>query len=221
MNNIAAASILLPAVSAAAQKSRVSLARLLMPLAFGTILGGMATLLAATNIIASSLLRDSHLAGYGLFDFLPLGSLLVLAGLLYMTLVGRRLLPVKTPAQRLLDEPADSPDLLNIYRLEERVLRVRFKPDVDLVGKSLAASRLRESYMLNVITLERDGARLFPFTPASSLPRNEVGRILLKKGFSDASVRKALFIDRQTPDVHDEALVYISVEWLKFTTEGS
>ena len=164
MNNIAAASILLPAVSGAAHKARVSLARLLMPLAFGTILGGMATLLTTTNIIASSLLRDNHLAGYGLFDFLPLGSLLVLAGLLYMTLVGRRLLPGKTPTQRLLDEPADSPDLLNIYRLEERVLRVRLKPDSTLVGKSLAESRLRENYMLNVIALERDGARIFPFT---------------------------------------------------------
>jgi di/tricarboxylate transporter len=174
MNNIAAASILLPAVSAAAQKSRVSLARLLMPLAFGTILGGMATLLTTTNIIASSLLRDNYVAGYGLFDFLPLGSVLVLAGLLYMTLVGRRLLPVKTPAQRLLDEPADSPDLLNIYRLEERVLRVRLKPDAELVGKSLAASRLRESYMLNVIALERDGARLFPFTPQVVLKGGDV-----------------------------------------------
>jgi di/tricarboxylate transporter len=174
MNNIAAASILLPAVSGAAHKARVSLARLLMPLAFGTILGGMATLLTTTNIIASSLLRDSHLAGYTLFDFLPLGSLLVLAGLLYMTLVGRRLLPGKTPAQRLLDEPADSPDLLNIYRLEERVLRVRLRADSDLVGKSLAMSRLRESYMLNVIALERDGARVFPFTPQVVLSGGDV-----------------------------------------------
>lgn len=165
MNNIAAASILLPAVSGAAKKTQVSLARLLMPLAFGTILGGMATLLTTTNIIASSLLRDSHLAGYGLFDFLPLGSLIILAGLLYMTLVGRRLLPGRTPTQRLLDEQAESPDLLNIYRMEERILRVRLKPDSGLVGKSLAASRLRENYMVNVIALERDGTRLFPFTP--------------------------------------------------------
>ena len=55
MNNIAAASILLPAVSAAAHKGRGSLARLLMPLGFGTILGGMATLLTTTNIIARNM----------------------------------------------------------------------------------------------------------------------------------------------------------------------
>ena len=94
MNNIAAAirSCCQP-FPAQRKKRHVSLARLLMPLAFGTILGGMATLLTTTNIIASSLLRDNHLAGYGLFDFLPLGSLIILAGLLYMTLVGQRLLP--------------------------------------------------------------------------------------------------------------------------------
>jgi di/tricarboxylate transporter len=124
----------------------------------------MATLLTTTNIIASSLLRDSHLAGYGLFDFLPLGSLIVLAGLLYMTLIGRRLLPGKTPTQRLLEEQMDSPDLLNIYRLEERVLRVRLKPDSYLAGKSLAASRLREKLQLNVIA----GALTASFIP---LPR--------------------------------------------------
>ena len=57
MNNIAAAAVLLPAVMGAARKSRVNPSRLLIPLAFGTILGGMATLFTTTNIIASGLLR--------------------------------------------------------------------------------------------------------------------------------------------------------------------
>jgi di/tricarboxylate transporter len=178
MNNIAAASILLPAVTGAAKKARVSQARLLMPLAFGTILGGMATLLTTTNIIASSLLRDRNLVGFGLFDFFPLGSLLVLAGLLYMTFIGRRLLPGKTPTQRLLDQspdqPSESTDLLHIYRLEERVLRARLKADSDLVGKSLADSRLRENYKVNVVILERGGARLFPFTPQVILHTGDI-----------------------------------------------
>ncbi len=56
MNNIAAAAVLLPAVSGAARKANVNLSRVLMPLAFGTILGGMATLLTTSNIILSSLL---------------------------------------------------------------------------------------------------------------------------------------------------------------------
>src|SRR3954467_1281814 len=61
MNNIAAAAVLLPAVSGAAKKAGVSNSKLMIPLAFGTILGGMATLLTTTNIILSSILHDSDI----------------------------------------------------------------------------------------------------------------------------------------------------------------
>src|SRR5829696_8254243 len=57
MNNIAAAAVLLPAASGAAKKADVNTSRLLMPLAFSTILGGMATLLTTSNIVLTSLLK--------------------------------------------------------------------------------------------------------------------------------------------------------------------
>ncbi len=179
MNNIAAASVLLPAVSGAAQKARVSLPRLLMPLAFGTILGGMATLLTSTNIVVSSLLRDRGLAGFGLLDFAPLGIPLVLAGALYMALWGRRKLPEKTPAQRLQELPSNGQDLLQIYRLGERVLRGRVRPGSELAGRSVRSSCLRECYKLNLIGLERNGKRLFPITPEVVF---QAGDILLLMG---------------------------------------
>src|SRR6266496_4422713 len=89
MNNIAAASLLFPSLSGVARRSNVSSSRLLMPLAFGTILGGMATLLTTTNIIASGLLRDLGLRGFGLADFAPLGLPLALAGILFVVFLGR------------------------------------------------------------------------------------------------------------------------------------
>jgi di/tricarboxylate transporter len=179
MNNIAAASVLLPAVSGAARKARVSLPRLLMPLAFGTILGGMATLLTTTNIVASSLLRDSDLAGFGLLDFAPVGIPLVLAGALYMAIWGRRMLPEKTPAQRLQEFPSAEQNLLQIYRLDERVLRGRVRPGSELVGIPLGSSCLRESFKLNVIGIERAGKRIFPLTPDLVL---HAGDIILLMG---------------------------------------
>src|SRR5512135_613106 len=93
MNNIAAASLLFPSLSGVARRSKVSPSRLLMPLAFGTILGGMATLLTSTNIVVSGLLRGDGLPGYSLLDFAPLGLPIVVAGILYMVLWGSRLLP--------------------------------------------------------------------------------------------------------------------------------
>ena len=74
MNHIAAAAVLLPAVSGAARKVKVNLSRLLMPLAFATILGGMTTLFTTSNILVSSLLHDQGLRGFGVLDFLPLGA---------------------------------------------------------------------------------------------------------------------------------------------------
>jgi len=65
MNNIAAASLLFPSLSGVARRSKVSSSKLLMPLAFGTILGGMATLLTTTNIVVSGLLRDAKLYEIG------------------------------------------------------------------------------------------------------------------------------------------------------------
>src|SRR5512138_490630 len=92
MNNIAAASLLFPALSGVARRSNVSPSRLLMPLAFGTILGGMATLLTSTNIVVSGLLRDANLRGFGLLDFIPVGLPLTLAGIVFMVLIGRKFL---------------------------------------------------------------------------------------------------------------------------------
>lgn len=88
MNNIAAASLLFPVISGVARRSKIPSSRLLMPLAFGTILGGMATLLTTTNIIVSGILRDVDLPGFGLLDFAPIGLPLAFAGILFVTLWG-------------------------------------------------------------------------------------------------------------------------------------
>ena len=179
MNNIAAASVLLPAVSGIARRSRISPSRLLMPLAFGTILGGMATLLTSTNIIVSSLLRDHGTTGFGLLDFAPMGFPLIFVGVLYMMIWGRKLLGDKTPAQRLEESFPSEEELLEIYRVGERIIRARILPGSELVGFSLGSSHLRENYNLNVIAIERSDRRLFPLTPEVEF---RAGDVLLLMG---------------------------------------
>ena len=95
MNNIAAAAILFPAITGLARRNRISPARLLMPLAFATILGGMATLFTTTNIIVSGILRGQDIPGFGVLDFAPVGIPVVVVGIVYMAVWGRRLLPGK------------------------------------------------------------------------------------------------------------------------------
>jgi di/tricarboxylate transporter len=183
MNNIAAASILLPAVAGAARRAEVSPSRLMMPLAFGTLLGGMATLLTTTNIIVSGLLRDHGLRGYRLLDFAPLGLPLIVAGVGYMALWGRHLLPARPPAGRLEPLPQEQPDLVGLYRLSERLFRARVPAGSYLIDKPLARSTFRDAYGLNVVAIERNGQLLLSPSPALTFRQGDI--VLLEGKLED------------------------------------
>ncbi len=155
MNNIAAASILLPSASTIAKKTNVSLSRLLMPLAFGTLLGGTATLFTTTNIIVSGILRSNGYRGFGVLDFAPVGVPLTIVGILYMAVWGRRLLPTESQMEQANIPPRQTEsDLLHLYQLGERLFRVRIPAGSSLIEKSLAESNLREKYGVNVVGIE-------------------------------------------------------------------
>lgn len=157
MNNIAAAAILLPTISAAARKTGLTPTRLLMPLAFGTLLGGMATLLTTTNIVASGLLIDQRLRGFGILDFAPVGLPLVAIGVAYMTLWGHRRLPTQPIRERTEGVRPPVEDLVQLYQLGERLFRARVPAGSYLIDKPLSRSTFREIYGLNVVGLERNG----------------------------------------------------------------
>lgn len=189
MNNIAAASLLFPVISGVARRSKMSSSRLLMPLAFGTILGGMATLLTTTNIIVSGILRDMDLSGFGLLDFAPIGLPIAFAGILFVTLWGRRLLPEQSPAQRIEENDEQSgEELLDTYQLGDRFVRAAVNKKKALDGKTLTESGLREDYHLNVLAIQR-GKNTLPPDPQTKL---KGGDILLLLARPEDSVPDAL-----------------------------
>lgn len=180
MNNIAAAAVLLPGVSGAANKQGTNPSRVLMPLAFATILGGMATLFTTTNIVTSGLLREQGLPGFGVLTFLPPGLPIAAVGIAYMAAFGRRLLP-RRPSAEVLNRPlaTRSEDLVEVYQLDERLFRARIPPGSMLDGRSLAQSSLRERFNVNVLSLERNGQiRLAP--PPDTLL--QVGDVVMLEG---------------------------------------
>ena len=174
MNNIAAASVLLPAVFGAAQKSKISSSRLLMPLAFSTLLGGMATLFTTTNIVVNSLLRDYGLPGFRVYDFLPLGMPIILVGTIYMVWIGRKWLPAQSPIQRLQAIQPSGEELAEIYRLDERLALARVIDHSPLIGVPLNRSRLREQYHLNLIAIQKTGHVLVLPTPDMIFARHDM-----------------------------------------------
>ena len=139
MNNIAAAAILMPAVSGLAHRNRVSPARLLIPLAFATILGGMATLFTTTNIVVSGILRGQNLPGFGVLDFAPVGVPIVVVGIAYMAVLGRRMLPTQTAMQDARPTGDRYLDLVDVYRLDERLFRARVPAGSSLDDKTSGA----------------------------------------------------------------------------------
>jgi di/tricarboxylate transporter len=94
MNNVGALALLMPVAIQVAAKQNLPPGRVLMPLAFGSILGGMTTLIGTPpNLIVSGFRAQGGNGGFGMFDFSPAGLAVAVVGLAFVTLVGWRLVP--------------------------------------------------------------------------------------------------------------------------------
>ena len=174
MNNIGAVAILLPAVVSAARKINVAPSKLLIPMAFTSLLGGKMTLIGTPpNILATSIMESyGGLEPFGFFDFAPMGALVLTIGIIYFLLIGHRLLPDRTPGGQLTEA----------YHLRDYLSEVRIGKRSALIGKTLADSKLSQHYGLNIIQVQHRDENLFTTSP-SQTPLL-VGDILIMQGKS-------------------------------------
>ncbi len=108
MNNVAALALLMPVDMQAARKAERSPALTLMPLSFASILGGMVTLIGTPpNVVIATFREESLGAPYRMFDFAPVGLVVAFVGVLYVALVGWRLIPVERSSRDTTRELAD------------------------------------------------------------------------------------------------------------------
>ena len=150
MNNIGATAMLLPAVVGISRKSGIRLSKLLIPLAFSSLLGGNMTQIGTPpNILATSILTERGLPSFEFFDFAPTGIIVFLAGVIYMVLIGRFLLPSHTNVE---DAQA--------AKLREYVTEVRVLTGSRLVGLSLADAHLNDESGLSVLAIVHDGKQV-------------------------------------------------------------
>ena len=155
MNNIGVAALMLPVVVGVARRTRIPASRLLMPLAYSTLLGGLMTLIGTPpNLLISESMTQNGLAPFKLFDFTPLGGAVMIIGVLFVALIGRFLLP-KTRGER--GKHVSQRSLRSRYKLQERTFMMRVPHDSILVGKSLAESRIGASTGLIILSLVRHG----------------------------------------------------------------
>lgn len=168
MNNVAALALLMPVDIQTAKKAGRNVSLSLMPLSFATILGGMVTMIGTPpNIIIATIRQERLGEPFAMFDFAPVGAVTALAGLVFVALIGWRLIP-----QRADTSAGDS--LLEANRYVAELL---VPEESKLIGKQVHELYAEaESADIAIIGLVRDGERLFG---AARYTRLEAGDALV------------------------------------------
>ena len=139
MNNIGVAALMLPVVIEIARRTRIPASRLLMPLAYGSLLGGLTTMIGTPpNLLISGALEVAGETAFGLFDFTPIGGSVLVVGTLFIALAARYMLPRIKPEEET--QRRSQRNLRTQYGLHSRAFEMRVPEDSILVGKTLSQS---------------------------------------------------------------------------------
>ncbi|MFC1922253.1 SLC13 family permease [Chloroflexota bacterium] len=153
MNDIGVAALFLPVVIDVARRLKLAPSKFLIPLAFAALLGGLITLIGTPpNILISESLREAGLRPFQMFDYTPVGIVVMLAGVVFMLLIGRHLLPNRDITREL-----SGVDYNQLFNLQERMATVHIPSKSALAGNTLAQSRLGSILGLNVIAIIHEG----------------------------------------------------------------
>ena len=162
--------VMAPAIISISRKKNLNPSKLLIPLSFGSLLGGAMTLIGTPpNIIVSDLLYENGFGPFSFFDFTPIGLALLISGIIFIVLTSRWLLPDHRSTTEL--QKIDSPEeLVKVYRLPEDLYRLRVRQGSPLQGKKLSESGLRSDYEITLLEILR--------TNDSSVKKDDNGRIV-------------------------------------------
>ena len=165
INNTAAVAMLIPVVMSMARETRVAPSKLLMPLSFASMFGGVCTLIGtSTNILVSSIAARYGQPSLSMFEMAPLGLVFFAAGTLYMALVGYRLIP---------DRRVTS-DLTEHFAMDDYLTEIVLLPEAKSVGTTIADSPLLQDIDLDVLEIRRGAGRLPSPEPFTVLQAEDV-----------------------------------------------
>ncbi len=181
MNNIGATAVLLPVAIDLGRRAKVAVSKLLIPLAFGSLLGGVTTLIGTPpNLLASTALADAGLEPFSLFDYTPMGLIIMVSSTAYMVLIGRHLLPNRGQTH------LETEELTTEYELRDYMAELHVQASSPLVGKTIVETHLGEEYDLTVMGVIRDGNVRLGILPNAHV---RAGDRLLVKGKHEEILR--------------------------------
>lgn len=148
INNTAVVVIFIPVMIDIAARIKISPSKLLMPLSFAGIFGGICTLIGtSTNILVSSIAENRGAAAFSMFEFTPMGVILLVAGFLYLFTIGIK----KIPTRRQNEE------LTSGYKMQEYLTDVIVEPTSNLLGEVFDGDHLTKELDLDVLRIFKQG----------------------------------------------------------------
>jgi di/tricarboxylate transporter len=201
INNVGATALLLPVVMDISRRTNRPPSRMLMPLAFGSLLGGMITLIGTpANLLINDVLVELGYPEFSLFDFAPLGLASLFGGILIMVTLSRHLLPVRN-IQKESTRPSTE-EISDLYDVDERMFLLNITGGSALIGKTLTESRLGAALGINVIAINREDKRIRSPAPSTLIQAGDQliveGRLNLLRSLQS---EKLLSISWERPDI--------------------
>ncbi|MGL5034959.1 MAG: SLC13 family permease, partial [Microcystaceae cyanobacterium] len=175
INNTAVVAIFLPIIEEWCKQRKISVSKLMIPLSYVTVLGGMITVIGtSTNILASGLSKKLTGSEFNLFQFAPLGLTTFAIGLIYLAIAAPHLLPDRKPS-------GDS-NITDEYFLKDYVSEIIISPRSSLIGQTLRESGIQRKFDIDVLEIVHNDTH-FPQPLADKIL--SLGDILIVRGGRD------------------------------------
>ena len=189
MSSTGAVALLIPVVLSMSHKSGMSPSKLLMPLAFASLVGGMLTLIGTPpNIVVSSQMEKAGLAPFEFFDFTPIGIVILLVAMIYLIYFARHLLPnrgVRDPEQ----PHPHFQEFAERYGIVEQIHTLSLPVDSALIGQTVSSVGLRTNYEVTVFGIKRKGRLTSSLMAVMVETSIQQGDILIAQGTSENIAR--------------------------------
>ena len=147
INNTPVVAVFIPIILAASAKAKISASKILIPLSFASMFGGVCTLIGtSTNILVSSIAEEKGLQRFGIFEMAPLGLIFFATGCIYLIFFGSTLIPDRGAVE----------DLTQKFEMENYLTDIRLLPQAPSVGKIISESPIIKELEFDIIGFRRD-----------------------------------------------------------------
>ena len=163
INNVAAGILVLPTAMEISRRTGIKPSKLLIPVSYGSLLGGMATYFTTANIVMSDLLAIANppQQPLKLLDFALTGGLIAFVGILFLSIFGKRLLPDREPASDQALQHLTGSELESFYHIQERLWEARIMPGSPVIGKTMEEIGFGFHWGISIVAFRKEKENIY------------------------------------------------------------